>query len=55
MKTRDGIVRAGGVDTGRIFQWAHLEPYLRVFDKARLVAFTPCFRWSWPVSSCGRS
>ena len=39
MKNSDGIVRVGGVGTGRIFQWAHLSPYLRLMDRARLVGF----------------
>jgi len=39
MKNRDGIVRVGGVGTGRIFQWAHLNPYLRLMDRARLTSF----------------
>ncbi|KKL76232.1 hypothetical protein LCGC14_2046940, partial [marine sediment metagenome] len=39
MKSRDGIVRVGGVGTGRIFQWAHLNPYPRLWAKARLVGF----------------
>jgi predicted dehydrogenase len=39
MKNPDGILRVGGVGTGRIFQWAHLKPYLRLTQKARLVAF----------------
>ncbi len=39
MKNADGILRVGGVGTGRIFQWAHLNPYLRLMDKARLVGF----------------
>ncbi len=39
MKTEDGIIRVGGVGTGRIFQWAHLNPYLRLMDRARLVGF----------------
>ena len=39
MKNADGILRVGGVGTGRIFQWAHLSPYLRLLDRARLVAF----------------
>jgi len=33
----DGIVRVGGVGTGRIFQWAHLRTYPLLLDKARLV------------------
>lgn len=39
MKNSDGILRVGGVGTGRIFQWAHLNPYLRLLDRARLIAF----------------
>ena len=39
MKNSDGIIRVGGVGTGRIFQWAHLNPYVRLMDKARLVGF----------------
>jgi predicted dehydrogenase len=39
LKERDGILRVGGVGTGRIFQWAHLNPYLPLMDKAWLVAF----------------
>ena len=39
MKKSDGMIRVGGVGTGRIFQWAHLNPYLRLMDKARLVGF----------------
>lgn len=39
MKNPDGIVRVGGVGTGRVFQWAHLNPYLRLMDRARLVGF----------------
>ncbi len=39
LKHKDGILRVGGVGTGRIFQWAHLKPYLRLLDKARLVGF----------------
>jgi len=39
MSNPDRILRVGGVGTGRIFQWAHLNPYLRLMDKARLVAF----------------
>jgi len=37
--SQDGIVRVGGVGTGRIFQWAHLRPYPQLWRKARLVAF----------------
>ena len=39
MKSTDGIVRVGGVGTGRIFQHAHLTPYPRLWSKARLVGF----------------
>lgn len=39
MKNPDGILRVGGVGTGRIFQWAHLNPYPRLMAKARLVGF----------------
>ena len=39
MKNPDGILRVGGVGTGRTFQWAHLKPYLRLMDRARLVGF----------------
>ena len=39
MKHSDGILRIGGVGTGRIFQWAHLKPYLRLLKRARLVGF----------------
>lgn len=39
MESADGILRVGGVGTGRIFQWAHLKPYLRLMDRARLVGF----------------
>jgi len=39
MKNADGIIRVGGVGTGRVFQWAHLNPYPRLLDKARLVGF----------------
>ena len=39
MNKSDGMIRVGGVGTGRIFQWAHLNPYLRLMDRARLVAF----------------
>ncbi len=39
MKQADGLVRVGGVGTGRIFQWAHLNPYLRLLERARLVGF----------------
>jgi len=36
---KDGLVRVGGVGTGRIFQWAHLRPYPLLWRKARLTAF----------------
>ena len=36
MAKSDGVIRVGGVGTGRIFQWAHLNPYLRLMDRARL-------------------
>ncbi len=39
MKSKDGIVRVGGVGTGRIFHYAHLHPYPRLWEKARLVGF----------------
>ena len=39
MRDSNRILRVGGVGTGRIFQWAHLNPYLRLMDKARLIAF----------------
>ena len=39
MKHEDGIIRAGGVGTGRIFQWAHLRTYPHLLDKAWLVGF----------------
>jgi predicted dehydrogenase len=39
MKRPDGILRIGGVGTGRIFQWAHLNPYPRLWRKAWLVGF----------------
>ena len=39
MTASNGILRVGGVGTGRIFQWAHLTPYPRLLSKARLVAF----------------
>ena len=39
MKNADGVLRVGGVGTGRIFQWAHLNPYPRLRTKARLVGF----------------
>ncbi len=39
MHERDGIIRVGGVGTGRIFQWAHLAPYPQLWRKARLTAF----------------
>lgn len=39
MKHIDNIVRVGGVGTGRIFQWSHLNSYPRLLKKARLVGF----------------
>ena len=39
MHNGNGVIRVGGVGTGRIFQHAHLAPYLRIMDKARLVGF----------------
>jgi len=39
MKNDDGVVRVGGVGTGRIFQWAHLRVYPQLWRKARLVGF----------------
>jgi predicted dehydrogenase len=39
MKHSDGIIRVGGVGTGRIFQWAHMRVYPKFWRKARLVAF----------------
>ena len=39
MKNIDGIIRVGGIGAGRIFQWAHLNSYPRLFEKARLVGF----------------
>ena len=39
MKSRDHIVRVGGVGTGRIFQHAHIRAYPRLLHKARLVGF----------------
>jgi len=39
VKNTDGIVRVGGVGTGRIFQWAHLRTYLHLLGKARLIGF----------------
>ncbi len=39
MKHADGIVRVGGVGTGRIFQWAHTRVYPKLLEKARLVGF----------------
>ena len=39
MKSKDGIVRVGGVGTGRIFHYAHMHPYPRLHEKARLVGF----------------
>lgn len=39
MKHADNILRVGGVGTGRIFQWAHLNAYPRLMEKARLVGF----------------
>lgn len=39
MKNQDGIIRVGGVGTGRIFNYAHLYPYPRLWAKARLVGF----------------
>ena len=39
MTEPSGMIRVGGVGTGRIFQWAHLNPYLRLMDRARLIGF----------------
>ena len=39
MKHDDGIIRVGGVGTGRIFQWAHMRVYPGFWKKARLVSF----------------
>jgi len=39
MKSKDGILRVGGIGTGRIFQWAHIRSYPRILHKARLVGF----------------
>ena len=39
MKHSDGIVRVGGVGTGRIFQWAHSGIYPGLLEKARLIGF----------------
>ena len=39
MKSRDQIVRVGGVGTGRIFEHAHIRAYPRLLHKARLVGF----------------
>ena len=39
MKKTDGIIRVGGVGTGRIFQWAHLRAYPPFGEQARLVGF----------------
>ena len=39
MKNSDGILRVGGIGTGRIFQWAHIRSYPRILHKARLVGF----------------
>ena len=39
MKRRDGIIRIGGVGTGRIFQYAHLRAYPVFRERARLVGF----------------
>ena len=39
MKHADGIVRVGGVGTGRIFQWAHTRVYPGLLGKARLIGF----------------
>jgi predicted dehydrogenase len=39
MKNPDGIIRVGGVGTGRIFQWAHMRVYPKLWQQARLVGF----------------
>ncbi len=39
MKNADGLVRVGGVGTGRIFHYGHMRCYLPLFEKARLVGF----------------
>ena len=39
MKYPDGIIRVGGVGTGRIFQYAHIKVYPKFWRKARLVGF----------------
>ncbi len=38
MERESDAVRVGGVGTGRIFQWAHLDAYPRLWRKARLTA-----------------
>ena len=37
MKNKDGLIRVGGVGTGRIFQHAHLRVYPKFWEKTRLV------------------
>lgn len=39
MNKDDGVLRIGGVGTGRIFQYSHIRSYPRLIDKARLVGF----------------
>ena len=39
MKHDDGILRIGGLGTGRIFGYSHIRSYPRLFRKARLVGF----------------
>ena len=39
MKSTDGVIRVGGVGTGRIFQHAHIRVYPKFLDEAWLVGF----------------
>ena len=39
MRNPDGIVRVGGVGTGRIFNWAHTRVYPALLKKAFLTGF----------------
>jgi predicted dehydrogenase len=38
-KMKNGVLRVGGIGTGRIFQYAHIGGYPRFFERARLVGF----------------